>query len=51
VRRHQESAWPRQQESLADFFAAALGWSLRLGLEAASRLVELQVDEEQATKK
>ncbi|NCC29036.1 MAG: hypothetical protein EOM22_13070 [Gammaproteobacteria bacterium] len=31
---------------LADFFAAALGWSLRLGLDAASRLVELQLDEE-----
>jgi len=30
---------------LADIFAAALGWSLRLGLEAASRLVELTTDE------
>jgi hypothetical protein len=31
---------------LGDFFAEALRWSLRLGLEAASRLIELQGDEE-----
>jgi len=31
---------------LADFFADALRWSLQLGLEAASRLIELQTDEE-----
>ena len=31
---------------LAEFFAAALGWSLRLGLEASTRLIELQTDEE-----
>jgi len=31
---------------LAEFFAATLGWSLRLGLEAATRLIELQADGE-----
>jgi Fic family protein len=32
---------------LAEFFGAALGWSLRLGLEAASRLIELNPDSEE----
>ena len=31
---------------LADFFATTLVWSLHLGVEAASRLIELQIDEE-----
>lgn len=31
---------------LADFFTDAIEWSLRLGLEAASRLIELQAEEE-----
>lgn len=32
---------------LANFFADAMEWSLRLGLEAASRLIELQAGEEE----
>lgn len=31
---------------LAEFFAAAMGWSLRLGLEASRGLIELQPDDE-----
>jgi Fic family protein len=31
---------------LEGFFADAMAWSLRLGLEAASRLIELQAEEE-----